>query len=116
MKETMTSASAQYVEILKRWKEELRQEVVQDINAKGLRQQLFSEYNSLAAAAGKLLGMLQQYDFPKQLQGADNAEYNALMNLLSVSGLRCQILVEESAAQEYEAILTAAAPASERIN
>jgi|GEM_PF-2958342 len=116
MKETIASATPQYADILHRWKEELRHEVVQDIQHTGLRQQLFAEYNNLAGATGKLLSILQKYGFPSQLQNADNSEYNELMTLLSVSGLRCQILVEESSAQEFEAILTAAAPASELIN
>jgi len=116
MKEMTASAREQYTEILNRWKAELRQEVMQDLSSVGLRRQLFAEYNSLAAATGKLLGILQQYGFPSQLGAEDAAEYNGLMNLLSVSGLRCQILVEEAAAQEYESFLTAAAPASDRIN
>jgi predicted nuclease of restriction endonuclease-like RecB superfamily len=116
MKEITTSTKSQYVEILNKWKEELRQEVMQNIHSTGLRQQLFAEYNALAATTSKLLSILQKYDFPKQLEAEDSEKYNALMSQLSVSGLRCQILVEESTAQDYEAFLTTAAPASERIN
>lgn len=116
MKEVTVNAKSQRGEILNKWKEELRQEVMQDIHSTGLRQQLFAEYNSLAATTSRLLSILQQYEFPKQLQGQDSERYNELMSQLSVCGLRCQILVEESTAQEYEAFLTTAAPVSERIN
>lgn len=98
--------------LLHKIKEDLREEVLEDVKAKGLRHRLFQEYYDLAGATGALLGMLQQFSFPEQLEGDERRVYDALMTKLSCCGLRTQILLEQSNAEEYETVLNNAKPAS----
>ncbi|MGE4298845.1 MAG: hypothetical protein AB7E47_12510 [Desulfovibrionaceae bacterium] len=103
-------------ELLLKIKENLREEVLAGIENMGLRESMINEYREIAGAAGQLLGLLQQYNFVNLLHNNDVAAYDQLMQRLSMSGLRCHILVEESRSVDNEALLAMAPTVSARIN
>lgn len=103
-------------ELLHKIKEELRQEVLEEVEEKGLRDRVFAEYYDLANSAGRLLGLLSKYNFPVHISEEDRQVYDALMRKISVSGLRCQILVEASTESDYESFLMSTPVVSEMAN
>ncbi len=103
-------------QMLLKIKENLRKEVLNEVKNIGLRRKLFSEYYDLAGATSRLLGLLKEYDFMKDLTDADRKIYDNLMSRLSCCGLRTQILLEQSSTQEYEAILSKYEPVTTRPN
>ncbi len=117
MNKTATQhVAANHKDILLKIKENLREEVLQGVKTVGLRQRLFTEYYDLANTTSSLLALLQRFDFAGKLQGKDKENYDAIMTRLSCCGLRTQILVEQSSAEEYQALLQKIQPASDLAN
>lgn len=93
------------LKLLKKMKNELRQVVLNDIKAKGLEHKLFNEYHELAGVTRELLTILNKNNLTSLLDDKEKKEYDKLMLKLSKCGVRCQILVEESASREFTAYL-----------
>lgn len=109
---TQSNKQLKSSKLLHKIKENLREEVLEDVKTKGLQQRLFKEYYDLAGTTGALLGMLQEYRFVEQLSDEERQNYDTLMTKLSCCGLRTQILLEQSTAEEYQSVLNNAKPAS----
>ncbi len=106
----------EYHDVLDKMKQELRQEVLHEIKSVGIRQKLFSEYYDLANATGNLLFMLENENFAGRLDANTRREYDQLMSRMSKNGVRCQILVEESTAEDYGLYLQQTEAASDRLH
>ncbi len=106
MKQAIHSDSkSKSLKLLKKMKRELRQNVLNEIKTKGMEQKLFNEYHELAGVTRELLSILNKNNLTSMLNDQQKREYDQLMLKLSKCGVRCQILVEESASREYEAFL-----------
>ena len=97
-------------EVMGRIKEDIRQEMQGGIQSLGFRDAMIGEYGELAGAASTLIQLLQDNEIINRLTGDDLQLYNQLMRRLSLSGLRGQVLIEESHAQEYMEMLTSVDP------
>ncbi len=97
-------------EMLLKIKENLREEVLQGVKSVGVQRRLFSEYYDLAGATGALLAMLQDSRFSDSLSDAAREQYDKIMTRLSCCGLRTQILLEQSTAEEFTALLRQSQP------
>ncbi|MBG0775740.1 MAG: hypothetical protein H0S85_04820 [Desulfovibrionaceae bacterium] len=114
--ETSKNEFVEFNEIIGKLRDTLRVEVLSEIKSNGMRESMIGEYKALANAAGTLIAMLQKYDFPELLHGADSKAYEEIMRKLSLSGIRCHILVEASRSADQEAVLAMATPMSQRLN
>ena len=102
--------------LLGQLKERLRREVREGVREMGVLDRLFAENFELAGAAGRLLELLRRYEFPRLLDEADQTEYQAVMRELSVIGLRCQLLAEESQKQNCMDYLRSTSAATGRVH
>lgn len=103
-------------EVLVKLKSALRQKVLDDIEQVGIRDSMTTEYFELAGAMSKVLKMLDSYGFFETLNDADKNEYEKMMLEISQAALRCQILVEESAAADHQFLLAVTPPESKLMN
>ncbi len=94
--------------LLLRIKEDLRPQVLDRVRVKGLTNELFNEYRRLAGATERLLSMLGTRQFAAGLTDEERGQYDLLLACLGESGVRCQILVEESEAASWTTYLETA--------
>lgn len=97
-------------EMLRNLKQNLRADVLEDVMSMGLRNSIIEQYKELTGAASELIGLLAQTHYAESLDAEGKRCYDQLMARLSVCGIRCQILVEESFSVDDQAFL-AVAPA-----
>ena len=116
MAQNETPSKPDQMDLLKDLKKLLRREVLSEVLKSGLTDSIITEYRELAKQGVRLLTLLDKYGFANVLTAEDRKEFEAIMQALSVSGLRCQILVEESCQNDYEAFLAVTPSASVRAN
>ena len=97
-------------------KDTLRGCVAEDIRTSGLRESMINEYYALAGSSRQLLDMLQRTGFVESLAEKDKQEYVAIMQDLSESGIRCQLLVEQSRSADTTYLLAMTPTASKSVN
>ncbi len=106
MKQTLQRESKnKQLKLLNKMKNELRQVVLNDVKKKGMEQKIFNEYHELAGVTRELLNILNVNNFTSMLNDNQKRDYDNLMLKLSKCGVRCQILVEESASREFSQYL-----------
>lgn len=105
-----------YQSLINDLKKCLKDEVLEEVTNVGLRESMIREYKNLSRATSNLLKLLETYNFSEQLAEEDSKRYAELMGMLGMTGVRCQILVEQSRDLDNEAYLAVAPVESRAIN
>jgi len=114
--QTPNTLEAEQIKVLQEMKRTVRRELIKEMQEVSLRDRTITECRELANSTSQVISLLQKYNFPSMLSAADQQRYDEIMTQLSLSGLRCQVLVEESNAEDYGLFLAATPPVSNSIN
>lgn len=97
-------------------KDVMRLSIKAELKKSGMSETLINECRELAGNGVRLLALMEKHGFAETLDKEDRAEFNEIMQGLSLSGIRCQLLVEESYQDDYQQFLASAPAPSLRAN